>query len=91
MQHFALFDSADYNQDLGLLRRAIDDWIRDESISIIHMAQSVFEARLVVTFVYELSSASHGPVPNRQVMTGVRAPADDWQESGMLPEAELPY
>jgi hypothetical protein len=52
MQRFRAFSSADCNDDLAALERAINEWLETDHPHIHYFAQSAFGEHLIVSFVY---------------------------------------
>lgn len=102
MQRFKAFSSAMCEGSLANLEHLIREWLAQERPRILHMAQSQFNADLVISFVYEQSTvaehmemaemAEMAAIPNafdRSFSNGDLNPEE--VELPPLPEAELPY
>ena len=99
MQRFKAFSSAMSEGNLASLEHLIREWLAQERPRILHMAQSQFNADLVISFVYEQSTVAEqmamaevAAIPNafdRSFSNGDLNPEE--VELPPLPEAELPY
>lgn len=99
MQRFKAFSSAMSEGNLASLEHLIREWLAQERPRILHMAQSQFNADLVISFVYEQSNvAEHmemaevAAIPNAFDRSFSNGDLNlEEVELPPLPEAELPY
>jgi hypothetical protein len=99
MQRFKAFSSAMSEGDLAKLEHLIREWLAQQRPRILHMAQSQFNADLVISFVYEQSNVAEqlemaevAAIPNAFDRSFSNGDLNlEEVELPPLPEAELPY
>ncbi len=99
MQRFKAFSSAMSEGDLAKLEHLIREWLAQQRPRILHMAQSQFNADLVISFVYEQSNVAEqlemaevAAIPNAFDRSFSNGDLNlEAVELPPLPEAELPY
>lgn len=98
MQRFRAFSSAEYDDDLAALERAINEWLKVDRPQVHYFAQSSFGKHLIVSFVYAEPPEGHALAEaeataseefERTYEATIYEPAGRVQNP--LPEVELPY
>src|SRR5215469_18396623 len=87
MQRFRAFTSASWDDDLGLMERAINGWLESDHPQIHMMAQASLGEHLIVSFVY----ADNFPMATaREAATVAEVFERQLQTTGLLevPEAD---
>jgi len=98
MQRFRAFTSASWDDDLGLMERAINGWLESDHPQIHMMAQASLGEHLVVSFVYAdnfqmataREAAAVAEVFERQLHEEEQV-EDEVDLGVILPVMELPY
>jgi hypothetical protein len=98
MQQFRAFSSADCNDDLVALERAINAWLEADHPQVHYIAQSPFGEHLIVSFVYAALPEGHALAEAEATVSEVfERPLEDTpfevveRVQTPLPHVELPY
>ncbi|MFI5271617.1 MAG: hypothetical protein ACHQ4H_01120 [Ktedonobacterales bacterium] len=98
MQRFRAFTSAECNDDLAALERAINEWLKTDQPHIHYFSQSSLGAHLIISFVYAEPPAGHALAEAEATVTEVfertyvgDEPATAGRSHVPLPQVELPY